>query len=100
MNNENFDRTVVLNSEEAMAQYEASLKSGKVKKYQDIGPGAVLGNWRILKQLAAGGMGEIFICHPVDDVQSRAVMKILRADTYVCICYALCADVRLPIYEA
>lgn len=81
MENSDFDRTIVLNSDDAQAQYEASLKSGEVKKYQDIGPGAVLGNWRILKQLAEGGMGEIFICHPTDDVQSRAVMKILRSNT-------------------
>lgn len=79
MDDTSIDRTIVMNPDDAQAQYEASLLSGKVKSHLDIGPGSVLGNWRILKQLAEGGMGEIFICHPVNDAQSRAVIKILRS---------------------
>lgn len=78
MDNIDFDRTIVLSEEDAKAQYTASLNTGRSDSPADIGPGTVLGNWRILKQLAEGGMGEIFICHPVDDVQSRAVIKLLR----------------------
>ena len=72
------DKTVVMDATDSQAQYEASLKSGQVNDYQDIGSGSVLGNWRILQKLAQGGMGEIFICHPIDDPQSRAVIKILN----------------------
>ena len=78
MDNIDFDRTIVLSEEDAKAQYTASLNTGRSDSPADIGPGTVLGHWRILQQLAAGGMGEIFICHPVDDVQSRAVIKLLR----------------------
>ena len=81
MDNTDFDRTIVMNADDVRAQYEASLKAGQVTKHQDIGPGSVLGNWRILQMLAEGGMGEIFVCHPIDDPQSRAVIKLLRSGT-------------------
>lgn len=41
--------------------------------------GAVVGGkYRVLNRLSTGGCGEIFLCHPVDDVKVRYVLKIMR----------------------
>lgn len=42
--------------------------------------GCVVGNYRVLKALSEGGMGKIFLCHPVNDFDSRFVLKVLKND--------------------
>ena len=47
-----------------------------------IAPGhIVLNKYRILSSLSSGGFGDIFICHPLDDVTVRYVLKVLKAAT-------------------
>lgn len=44
-----------------------------------IAPGNVIGNkYRVLNHLNSGGSGDLFICHPLDDVSIRYVLKVLR----------------------
>ncbi len=45
----------------------------------EIKPGTVLiGKYRILKTLGAGGCGDIYLCHPLNDLKTRYVLKVLR----------------------
>ena len=45
----------------------------------ELKPGAVLkGKYRILKPLNAGGCGDIYLCHPLGDMKTRYVLKVLR----------------------
>lgn len=46
----------------------------------DIKPGCVVGNYRILKNLARGGMGMLFLCCPLDDLSKRYALKMLRME--------------------
>ena len=78
MDNNNIDKTITINPEDLRTQYPQARPSSPVTDLQDIIPGATLGKWRVLQKLADGGMGEIFICHPQDNIKTRAVMKILR----------------------
>ena len=41
-------------------------------------PGTIVGRYRLLKTLGVGGMGSIFLCHPVDDPNARLAMKLIR----------------------
>ena len=44
--------------------------------------GCVVGNYRVLKPLSEGGMGKIFLCHPLDDFNTRCVLKVLKSEMY------------------
>ena len=44
-----------------------------------IAPGYVIANkYRVLNHLSSGGSGDLFICHPLDNVAVRYVLKVLR----------------------
>ena len=50
----------------------------KIKKLE-ITPGQIIGNkYRILSLLNFGGYGSLFICHPLSDMATRYVLKVLR----------------------
>ena len=40
---------------------------------------SVVGSYRILHPLSEGGMGQIFLCHPLDDFSARMVLKVLKS---------------------
>lgn len=45
-----------------------------------IAPGNTIANkYRILNHLNSGGCGDLFLCHPLDDVSIRYVLKVLRS---------------------
>ena len=49
------------------------------KQKLSVEPGSVIANkYRILSNIGKGGFGSIFICHHIEDIQSRYVLKILR----------------------
>lgn len=74
-NFEELAKTVVIDDEQCLC---CSANSMPELDIDNISPGQVIDNWRILQPLAEGGMGRLFICHPLDDPQSRAVIKFLR----------------------
>ena len=42
-------------------------------------PGSVIGNkYRVLNHLNSGGVGDLFLCYPLEDATVRYVMKILK----------------------
>ena len=44
-----------------------------------VAPGSVVFNkYRVLSNLNGGGFGDIFICHPLDDMSARYVLKVLK----------------------
>lgn len=44
-----------------------------------IEPGSIVGDkYRVLNYLNSGGVGDLFLCHPLNDASERYVMKILR----------------------
>ena len=44
-----------------------------------IAPGNIVGGkYRVLNYLSGGGGGDIFFCHPLDNMQIRYVLKVLR----------------------
>lgn len=44
-----------------------------------IAPGNIIGNkYRVLSHLNSGGCGDLFLCHPLNDVAVRYVLKVLR----------------------
>ena len=48
-----------------------------------IAPGNVIGNkYRVLGHLNSGGCGDLFLCHPLDDMAVRHVLKVLRNADY------------------
>ena len=47
---------------------------------QEFTPGSIVGDYRILKKLAQGGMGLLYLCCPVNDMSRRVVMKTLRLE--------------------
>ena len=47
---------------------------------RDFPPGSVVGDYRILKKLAQGGMGVIYLCCPVNDLSRRLVLKTLKLE--------------------
>ena len=50
------------------------------KQKVEIAPGNVIGNkYRVLSHLNSGGCGDIFFCHPIDDLSVRYVLKVLRS---------------------
>ena len=53
---------------------------GFVKKEElKVGPGTILaGKYRVLNSLGSGGCGDIFLCHPLDDVSVRYALKIQK----------------------
>ena len=49
------------------------------KQEFSVEPGSIIGGkYRVLSPLDEGGFGKIFICHPLSDMQTRYVLKILR----------------------
>ena len=51
------------------------------RQKKEIGPGDIIGNkYRILSHLISGGVGKLFLCHPLDDVGVRYVLKILKTN--------------------
>lgn len=44
----------------------------------ELRPGVIVGRYRLLKELGAGGMGSIFLCAPLDDANSRLALKVIR----------------------
>ncbi|MBO5723057.1 MAG: serine/threonine protein kinase [Lentisphaeria bacterium] len=45
-----------------------------------IAPGNIIDNkYRVLSHLNSGGCGDIFFCHPLNDLSVRYVLKVLRA---------------------
>lgn len=44
-------------------------------------PGCVVRNLRILNRLSEGGMGELWLCHPLEEVGVRRVLKVLKQET-------------------
>ena len=48
--------------------------------FATVSTGCVVGNYRVLKAISEGGMGKIFLCHPLDDFDSRYVLKVLKND--------------------
>ena len=53
---------------------------GYVKKAEHkVGPGSIVaGKYRVLNALGSGGCGEIFLCHPLDNVGVRYALKVHR----------------------
>ena len=47
---------------------------------RDFGPGAVIGQYRILKELGSGGIGQVFMAHPVDNPGMRIALKVLQKE--------------------
>lgn len=47
---------------------------------RDFGPGAVIGQYRILKELGSGGIGQVFMAHPVDNPGLRIALKVLQKE--------------------
>ncbi len=54
------------------------MKQGAERTSQ-LAPGAVIGGWRIVAPLAAGGMGEVHIAESVQPPTKRAAIKVLLA---------------------
>ena len=46
----------------------------------ELAPGTVIGDYRILKKLAQGGMGILYLCCRVDDLERRYVLKTLKLE--------------------
>ena len=44
----------------------------------EFSPGSVIGDYRILKKMAQGGMGTLYLCCPLSDLSVRYVLKTLR----------------------
>ncbi len=49
----------------------------KLKDPSEIRPGDIVGSYRILKKIAQGGMGALFLCCPRNDFVRRYVLKML-----------------------
>jgi serine/threonine-protein kinase len=47
---------------------------------RDFGPGTVVGQYRILKELGAGGIGQVFMAHPIDNPNMRIALKVLQKE--------------------
>ena len=58
----------------------APITIGGPDSFAAVGPGCAVGNYRILKPLSEGGMGKIFLCHPLDDFDARYVLKVLKSE--------------------
>ena len=73
MTDKNLDETIVTEAD-----------SGKIESVvtspATLVPGVVIGNYRILKKISEGGMGAIYLCHPMDDVTRRLVLKVLKKE--------------------
>ena len=44
----------------------------------EICPGSIVGKYKVLKKLAEGGMGVLYLCCPADDFSRRYMLKSLR----------------------
>ena len=93
----NDDRTIVCSPEDMSAgklcsscgQVAKGLPSGAAfcpncgcafSQIRDFGPGTVVGQYRILKELGAGGIGQVFMAHPIDNPNMRIALKVLQKE--------------------
>ena len=74
MADEDFEKTLVCE-----AGNPSPVISGP-DSFATVCTGCVVGNFRILKPLSEGGMGKIFLCHPLDDFNARYVLKVLKSE--------------------
>lgn len=90
-NNEEWDRTVVSDGSEQTAasagdwdqtvvSEPGSAPAASPVTFNTVSAGTVVGNYRVLKPISEGGMGKIFLCHPLDDFNCRLVLKVLRSE--------------------
>lgn len=98
MGSEDIEKTIVMNAGElqtasygvcafcggAMAldeeagQLRCSVCGQEQSAPVELKPGVILGRYRLLKELGAGGMGSIFLCAPLDDANARLALKVIR----------------------
>ena len=72
MSTDSLDKTIVCTADER--NYSA------VDTFSSVAAGCVVGKYRILKPISEGGMGKIFLCHPLDDFNVRMVLKVLKSE--------------------
>lgn len=49
-----------------------------VKRSEMLEPGSNIGKYKILSHLNSGGCGDLFLCAPLDDFQTRYVLKVMK----------------------
>ena len=93
----NDDRTIVCSPEDMSAgklcsscgQVAKGLPAGAAfcpncgcafSQVRDFGPGTVVGQYRILKELGTGGIGQVFMAHPIDNPNMRIALKVLQKE--------------------
>ena len=98
MDSEDIEKTIVMNAGELQAasygvcascggamvldeeagQLRCSVCGQEQSAPVELKPGVILGRYRLLKELGAGGMGSIFLCAPLDDANARLALKVIR----------------------
>jgi len=86
--NDEWDKTVVSDgSGQAAGEWDKTVVNeaggapvASPVTFNTVSAGAVVGNYRVLKPISEGGMGKIFLCHPLDDFNCRLVLKVLRSE--------------------
>jgi tetratricopeptide (TPR) repeat protein len=46
----------------------------------DFAPGSIIGHYRLLRQLGAGGMGEVYLAERQSDFNKRVALKLIRPE--------------------
>ncbi len=73
MTDKNWNETVITEAGSTQSGNTAPLEPPT-----SLSPGVVIGKYRILQKLSEGGMGAIYLCHPMDDAARRLVLKVLK----------------------
>ena len=73
MTDKNWNETVITEAGSTQTGNTAPLEPPT-----SLSPGVVIGNYRILQKLSEGGMGAIYLCHPMEDAARRLVLKVLK----------------------